>query len=109
MAVSGLPNPCENHAKSISRLALDMMDIAENVCIDGESVVSNNHNIIQGLKNMQICFYAFKTLDEGLLNLLKKTKTKLKFRFFFRRRIKIGFKSFNLIVGSPKKYLYFEN
>ncbi|XP_037921995.1 guanylate cyclase soluble subunit beta-1 isoform X2 [Hermetia illucens] len=31
MAVSGLPDPCENHAACISRLALDMMDMAKNV------------------------------------------------------------------------------
>ncbi|XP_055381357.1 guanylate cyclase soluble subunit beta-1 [Condylostylus longicornis] len=31
MAVSGLPHPCEDHAKSVCRLALDMMDIAKNV------------------------------------------------------------------------------
>ena len=26
MAVSGLPDPCPDHARSIGRLALDMMD-----------------------------------------------------------------------------------
>ena len=26
MAVSGLPDPCEDHARCIARLALDMMD-----------------------------------------------------------------------------------
>ncbi|KAM7362261.1 guanylate cyclase soluble subunit beta-1-like isoform 1-T3 [Cochliomyia hominivorax] len=31
MAVSGLPDHCENHAKCIARLALDMMDMAKNV------------------------------------------------------------------------------
>lgn len=31
MAVSGLPDPCEDHAKCIARLALDMMDMAKNV------------------------------------------------------------------------------
>ncbi|XP_068156138.1 guanylate cyclase soluble subunit beta-1 [Drosophila tropicalis] len=31
MAVSGLPDPCEDHAKCIARVALDMMDMAKNV------------------------------------------------------------------------------
>uniref|UniRef100_A0A1A9WZ18 Guanylate cyclase soluble subunit beta-1 n=1 Tax=Glossina brevipalpis TaxID=37001 RepID=A0A1A9WZ18_9MUSC len=31
MAVSGLPDHCENHAKCIARLALDMMEMAKNV------------------------------------------------------------------------------
>ncbi|XP_036213334.2 guanylate cyclase soluble subunit beta-1 isoform X2 [Bactrocera oleae] len=31
MAVSGLPDHCEDHAKCIARLALDMMDMAKNV------------------------------------------------------------------------------
>ncbi|KAH8383716.1 hypothetical protein KR009_010189, partial [Drosophila setifemur] len=31
MAVSGLPDPCEDHAKCMARVALDMMDMAKNV------------------------------------------------------------------------------
>ena len=31
MAVSGLPDPCHDHARSIARLALDMMDMAPNL------------------------------------------------------------------------------
>ncbi|XP_062537578.1 guanylate cyclase soluble subunit beta-1 isoform X4 [Armigeres subalbatus] len=38
MAVSGLPDECENHAKCIARLALDMMDMARNVKMGSESV-----------------------------------------------------------------------
>ncbi|KAJ8676635.1 hypothetical protein QAD02_012422, partial [Eretmocerus hayati] len=39
MAVSGLPEPCQCHARCIARLALDMMDLAANeVQIDGEPV-----------------------------------------------------------------------
>uniref|UniRef100_A0A6B2EBN4 Guanylate cyclase soluble subunit beta-1 n=1 Tax=Phlebotomus kandelakii TaxID=1109342 RepID=A0A6B2EBN4_9DIPT len=38
MAVSGLPDPCENHAKCISNLALDMMDMAKNVTMGTQPV-----------------------------------------------------------------------
>ncbi|XP_055716152.1 guanylate cyclase soluble subunit beta-1 [Phlebotomus papatasi] len=38
MAVSGLPDPCENHAKCISNLALDMMDMAKNVMMGSQPV-----------------------------------------------------------------------
>lgn len=40
MAVSGLPETCDNHAKCIARLALDMMDMAKNVKMGPEPVVS---------------------------------------------------------------------
>lgn len=40
MAVSGLPDACENHAKCIAKLALDIMDMAKNVKMNGEPVVS---------------------------------------------------------------------
>ncbi|GAB0092356.1 Guanylate cyclase [Sergentomyia squamirostris] len=38
MAVSGLPDPCENHAKCISNLALDMMDQAKEVMMGSHPV-----------------------------------------------------------------------
>ncbi|XP_069778965.1 guanylate cyclase soluble subunit beta-1 [Narcine bancroftii] len=38
MTVSGLPEPCVHHARSICHLALDMMEIAGQVKIDGEPV-----------------------------------------------------------------------
>ncbi|XP_059618437.1 guanylate cyclase soluble subunit beta-1 [Phlebotomus argentipes] len=38
MAVSGLPDMCENHAKCISNLALDMMDMAKNVMMGSQPV-----------------------------------------------------------------------
>lgn len=41
MAVSGLPQPCTTHARDIARLALDMMDLAKEVIVDGEPVVCN--------------------------------------------------------------------
>ncbi|KAK3507538.1 hypothetical protein QTP70_028180 [Hemibagrus guttatus] len=38
MTVSGLPEPCTHHAKSICHLALDMMEIAGQVKVDQEPV-----------------------------------------------------------------------
>lgn len=38
MTVSGLPEPCTHHAKSICHLALDMLEIAGQVKVDGEPV-----------------------------------------------------------------------
>lgn len=39
MAVSGLPEACDNHAQCMARLALDMMDVARNVKMGAEPVV----------------------------------------------------------------------
>lgn len=38
MAVSGLPETCDHHARCIGNLALDMMDKAAGVIVDGERV-----------------------------------------------------------------------
>ncbi|KAK3862993.1 hypothetical protein Pcinc_031197 [Petrolisthes cinctipes] len=38
MAVSGLPDACDHHARCIANLALDMMDKATGVIVDGEQV-----------------------------------------------------------------------
>lgn len=38
MTVSGLPEPCTHHAKSICHLALDMLEIAGQVKVDEEPV-----------------------------------------------------------------------
>lgn len=40
MAVSGLPDECENHAVCIARLALDMIDMAEKVKMGNSPIVS---------------------------------------------------------------------
>ena len=40
MAVSGLPEPCQQQALCIARLALDMMDLSMDVAVDGISVVN---------------------------------------------------------------------
>lgn len=40
MTVSGLPETCDNHAKCIARLALDLMDVAQNIMMGSAPVVS---------------------------------------------------------------------
>lgn len=40
MAVSGLPEYKEGHAKHICLLALEMMDLSKTVTVDGEPVVN---------------------------------------------------------------------
>lgn len=47
MAVSGIPEACENHAKWIAKLALDMMDMAKYVQMGTEPVVSQTYTYIQ--------------------------------------------------------------
>lgn len=39
MAVSGLPEPCRQHARCIARLALDMMELCKEVIVDNNPVV----------------------------------------------------------------------
>lgn len=43
MAVSGLPEPCQQHARCIARLALDMMDLCKEVIVDNIPVVNIKH------------------------------------------------------------------
>jgi len=45
MTVSGLPEPCTHHAKSICHLALDMMEIAGQVKVDEDPVQVITQNI----------------------------------------------------------------
>ena len=42
MAVSGLPDECDNHAVSIARLALDMIDKAVSVKMGNQPIVSRS-------------------------------------------------------------------
>lgn len=42
MAVSGLPTLCVDHAKNIARLALDMLDMAKSVEMNGKPMVGRN-------------------------------------------------------------------
>lgn len=46
MAVSGLPDECENHAACIARLALDMIEMADNVKMGNQPIVSLNHALM---------------------------------------------------------------
>lgn len=39
MAVSGLPEPCQQHARCMAKLALDMMDLCKEVIVNGNPVV----------------------------------------------------------------------
>lgn len=57
MTVSGLPEPCIHHARSICHLALDMMEIAGLVQVDGESVqVCNVQHIFGSMDCVLSCF-----------------------------------------------------
>lgn len=51
MTVSGLPEPCIHHARSICHLALDMMEIAGQVQVDGESVQVSDWQHIMGFRD----------------------------------------------------------
>ncbi|KAI8046146.1 hypothetical protein M5D96_002346 [Drosophila gunungcola] len=44
MAVSGLPDHCEDHAKCMARVALDMMDMAKNVKMGSNPVVRRSED-----------------------------------------------------------------
>lgn len=59
MAVSGLPETCDNHAKCIARLALDMMDMAKNVKMGPEPVVCFNHKDLFYTKPTKVSIYCF--------------------------------------------------
>lgn len=39
MAVSGLPDPCECHAKRIAQLALDLKDLSKKITIDTDQTM----------------------------------------------------------------------
>jgi hypothetical protein len=54
MAVSGLPEPCQTHARCIARLALDMMDLGREVQVDGEPVVSGRPKSIHSLVTLSL-------------------------------------------------------
>lgn len=60
MAVSGLPDPCENHAQCISRVALDMLEMAKNVKMGPSPVV----NIIE------TCLLLFKLISLSLFTFI---------------------------------------
>lgn len=59
MTVSGLPEPCIHHARSICHLALDMMEIAGQVQVDGEPVQVSK---CVGLNEEPILLYDYSAL-----------------------------------------------
>ncbi|KAB7494386.1 Guanylate cyclase soluble subunit beta-1, partial [Armadillidium nasatum] len=63
MAVSGLPEPCSEHARCIGKLALDMMDVSKNVIVDGESVSSGLFLIPESFEN--VTFSDSSSLNEN--------------------------------------------
>lgn len=46
LAVSGLPDECEKHALCIARIALDMIEMADNVKMGNQPIVSSTFSII---------------------------------------------------------------
>jgi len=46
MAVSGLPEPCSSHAKCMAGLALDMMDLTEQIKYEDTDVVRPTRNCV---------------------------------------------------------------
>lgn len=59
MAVSGLPDHCEDHAKCMARVALDMMDMAKNVKMGSNPVVSKVCNFSYNLSNLEYFIQKF--------------------------------------------------
>lgn len=59
MTVSVLPEPCIHHARSICHLALDMMEIAGQVQVDGEPVQVSK---CVGLNEEPSLLYDYNTL-----------------------------------------------
>lgn len=74
LVVSGLPELCENHAKCIARLALDMIIMAQHVKMGVEPIVSISYENVNGnlcLKLTWAISYPFTVVidDEKLLTI----------------------------------------
>lgn len=67
MAVSGLPEYKVGHAKHISLLALEMMDLSKTVTVDGEPVV-RPHSLFY-INNMCLSTKHRKTEEIALIDL----------------------------------------
>ena len=62
MLASGLPEKSSVHAKSIALVALDMLDIAREITVDGEASVKVNLVYSCGGKSLEI-FYDFACVE----------------------------------------------
>lgn len=77
MAVSGLPDPCECHAKRIAHLALDLKDLSKKITIDTDHTMvslvesnygSNTHECIRLpiVMDMKTGFYLHQEITIGI-------------------------------------------
>lgn len=77
MAVSGLPEPCSDHARSIARLALDLMDLSANLkSPNGEQIVItigiHSGEVVTGVIGKKMPRYC---LFGNTVNLTSRTET----------------------------------
>ena len=79
MAVSGLPEPCNTHARCMARVALDMMDLGREVLFDGKPVVYIYFNSLSMMRKM------IRDGDDWLI--------------FFLKKITIGIHSGEVVTG----------
>ncbi len=57
MAVSGLPEPCADHARCIARMALEMIELSKTVMVDGVPIVVSSLSLFEILGNKKRWVY----------------------------------------------------